>query len=152
MPFSWLTERQIMNPDALRLEWLFPVAGDDGQRAHIWPRTILRSIDGVPRMGRDFRLLGVEVQRDETGWRVKSQADGAPIDDQSALTALSRRFGGMNGLDHPNEIVAYMMPHLVFPATTGRRATGDAAEPAQLSDMEQRLADWWRSQVLQGED
>ncbi len=98
-------------------------------------------------MGRDFQLLAVEVQKGDTSWRVKLQADGTPIDDPSALAFLSRRFGVKNGLDHPNEIAAYMMPRLVFPAVLRRRTTGAATEPASLTEMEQRLADWCRENL-----
>jgi hypothetical protein len=132
-PHPWLTERQMTNPDAVRLEWVFAIGGDDGPQKYIWPRTILKTTEGVPRMGWDFRMLAVEVQKVGATWHVKSQADGTPTFDPAASALMARRFSVRNALDHPNEIAAYMFPKLVFAETDNRR---------ELTEMQQQLADW----------
>lgn len=143
-PNPWLTERQITNPDAVRLEWLFATDKDADHVKYFWPRTILRTLQGVPIMGSDFQLLAVEVQQDGAGWRVKLQDNGMPVREPAALETLSRRFPVNRGLDHPNEIAAYMFPPLVLAAEQGHRTPANAAGANRTvpSVMEKQFADW----------
>ena len=107
----WLEARQMSNPDALRLEWLIPM--DSGQ--FYWPRTILRDGKPIPKMGDDFLSIAVEVQRDDDQLDViVDRETGNPrYKRMRALTEFARQFPTRRGLEHPNELAAYLSQFLL---------------------------------------
>jgi hypothetical protein len=148
-PCAWLTERQITNPDAVRLEWIFAGAKSNGLARYFWPRTILRTTEGIPKMGRDFRVIAVEVQEDDTGWHAKLQADGSPVHDANALPAFARRFPVNEGLDHPNEIAAYMFPRIVLASRPDRDGpnTPQPSPERRRTQVGEQFAAWCRANL-----
>jgi hypothetical protein len=58
---AWLQERQILNPDAPDLRWVFPVHTGD-EVSYIWPRVILRDRAGTPQLPGDMWAVAVSVE------------------------------------------------------------------------------------------
>lgn len=115
-PNAWLDRRQIANPDAIRLEWLIAVQdGDDGGSSFYWPRTILRGDSPVPTMGRDFLDIAVRVVRKGKKYQAVLNDDGQPEYRQlSSLTSHVDRYSTRRGLEHPNELAAYMSGQMLI--------------------------------------
>jgi len=98
---------QVSNPDAPIAEWLIPnpVKND----SYYWLRTLLKKGSGVPIMGKDFvdKVFSIEkvngqysIKNDATGNLIHTTIDGIPFYKNSFPTS--------RGLDHPNEISAYL--------------------------------------------
>ncbi len=113
----WLRERQITNPDGTDLGWLYPVTDRNGKTRYWWPRTILATTEGVPRMGHDFlgRVIELELT-DGISYRVIARDTDSPPENALELDEFSprtARFPVRRGLAHPNEISAYLFADLV---------------------------------------
>ncbi len=102
-----ITLNQVSNPDAPNAEWLIPHQTDANK--FYWIRTLLDKDVELPQMGRDFqdtvftvvRKNGkYEVEKDETNNLVSFG-----IDDFKFFVDT---FPVTRGIDHPNEIAAYM--------------------------------------------
>ena len=110
----WLDERQILNPDAIDMDWVISTRPDNGQQGWFNLRTILRDGPEVPVMGKDF--VGVAVRVLPAGDRFRIDVDETskprwvPIENLSDFIA---RLPVENGLDHPNEIAAYMFQQIL---------------------------------------
>jgi hypothetical protein len=128
---DWLIERQILNPDALRLEWVFPTGEAHGETSHYWMRTILGGDRSVPRMGHDFQDVAVRVEPDREGYHVQVNDAGTPVlRNVHRFREYLARLPVRRGLDHPNEITAYTFQQIVleeyFPPDADRPAPDDA--------------------------
>ena len=116
-----LTDDRILNPDALTSVWAIP-----GKLTGIADRqfvglTVLRAGREVARMGRDFVDLAVEVEeQSDQSYVVAVDDDGAPRSiPLDRLPAYASRFQTKRGLDHPNEIAAYLFERIVQELITG---------------------------------
>lgn len=98
---------QVSNPDAPVAEWLIP--NDQDNSKYYWVRTVLNQDTKIPIMGKDFddRVYSViarngkhVLERDESGNLISVKLE----DFEEYLNS----FPVKRGLDHPNEISAYM--------------------------------------------
>jgi hypothetical protein len=171
LPNDWLTERQMSNPDGIRLEW-FVALPDDPEapsqpRRYFWPCTILRQTEGIPRMGRDFLEIAVRVAQVGPAGRFQVMTkDGRPVfQSVQSLTEFARRFPDGQGLDHPNEMAAYLFAKILdqdflaqLDGERGRKAEADQpakkletpkSAPTRALDPAERLFSAFRSWCLQ---
>lgn len=111
----WLKDRQIQNPDAPNLQWIVSNESPQGKQWY-WPRTVLRTSNPVPRMGADFLARAVNLKRDAAGsFRVATDEANVPKSEPlESLTEYARRFPMKSGLDHPNEVAAYMFSFILM--------------------------------------
>jgi len=98
--------RRVTNPDAVYPEWVIP-ADPSGNRC-FWVRVIFRSTDTLPQLGRDFVETVVEVKKSGRSFRVVRQKGAPRLHPMSAVAGFTNRFPVTTGIDHPNEIAAYM--------------------------------------------
>lgn len=104
---AWIDERKISNPDAMRWEWAFPLERDGAPRWYAM-QMLLRDGPEVPVMGRDFEFVGVRVEPYADGFR-PLQTNGRPVVEPiRELRGYFDRFPTASGLDHPNELAAYL--------------------------------------------
>ncbi len=98
---------QVSNPDAPIAEWL--IANPQDTNSFYWVRTLLKETEGVPVMGKDFmdRVFAVKdvngifsIMKSENGNLVYTNLDG--------IDFYKNSFPTTRGIDHPNEISAYM--------------------------------------------
>ncbi len=98
---------QVSNPDAPIAEWLIPAPNQP--ELYYWIKTLLRETEGVPVMGKDFIDMVFVVHETEKGFEVEKDCLGKPISvDFSEISFHTDSFPTQKGLDHPNEISAYM--------------------------------------------
>ncbi len=108
---AWLDERQILNPDAVDMNWVVR----DGDQNWYNLRTLLRDGPEVPTMGRDFVSLAVRVRPVGGEFRVMTNDAGLPETvPLESLTDFVQRLPIENGFDHPNETASYLFQHIVM--------------------------------------
>lgn len=109
---AWLAGHQIVNPDGVDVNWVWPVA--DSNRV-IWPRVILEGASASPAMPDDFAYVGIELRRESDGYHVVTDAAGSPrYADLHGEKQFMKKFGTISSLYHPNEIAADMLTELAI--------------------------------------
>lgn len=110
---DWLRHRQVVNPDAVDLGWVYGLKQDDGSTRWIWPRVILTKLD-QPHMFRDMAFVAVELEKTDAGFRVKQNDDGSAAHVAlNEVPAYTRKFP-LGGAYHPNEAAANMLPAVIL--------------------------------------
>ncbi len=112
----WLDERQMSNPDALNLNWIVSTPQQPGDAPSLFGlRTLLRDGVEVPQMGQDFLPVAVLLTPAGNRFRVVVDANNEPRTVPiNSLAEYVERFPIENGLDHPNEIAAYLFQHVLM--------------------------------------
>ena len=109
---AWVLENEITNPDASGSVWLVKATADDSDEPrYFWPLTVLKGNRPIATMGKDFRGIAIAVKRNEDNvFEILTQENGEPdFRELSGLSEHSARFPVTRGLEHPNEIAAYML-------------------------------------------
>ncbi len=97
---------QVSNPDAPIAEWLIP--DPETQDKFYWIRTLITKNVEIPEMGKDFVDVAFEISRVKENYsiiRLNNSISSRPL---SELDFYNKSFPVKRGLDHPNEISAYM--------------------------------------------
>jgi len=98
---------QVSNPDAPIANWLIP--NKEEKDSFFWVRTLLRKGPEIPVMGKDFIDKVFFVQKSKNVFTVRKDSAGNPISTtMEDISFYKNSFPTNNGLDHPNEISAYM--------------------------------------------
>jgi hypothetical protein len=98
---------KVTNPDAPLASWLIPA---EEKGAYHWARVQLRPGRSVPKLGEDFVETAYMVKKRDDAFVLERDRSGSPRSLPLAeLTTYTRRFPVTTGIDHPNEIAAYML-------------------------------------------
>jgi hypothetical protein len=101
---SFTIINQLTNPDAPKPEWMFPIQGN-----HYWIRTLINPDIEKPEMGKDFMDVVFTLEKNKNKFTIKYDSLNHPIKTNlSSLDSYTKLFPTSQGLDHPNEITAYM--------------------------------------------
>jgi len=113
---------QVSNPDAPIAEWLIPDNSD--KTKYYWVRTLLKDCSEIPVMGKDFTdKVFVLTKKDKDTYRL--QRDSVANPKELRLTDISfytESFPISRGIDHPNEISAYMFSDYFVSLITNKQA------------------------------
>jgi len=111
-----LVKNQLSNPDAPLAQWLIP---SESAGQYYWVRTVFRNVPGLPQMGKDFVERVYSVQETQGQFDLILDQTGKPVQfSLSAFGEYANSFPVTRGIDHPNEIAAYMFAE-VFRAQLG---------------------------------
>jgi len=98
---------QVSNPDAPIAEWL--IANPKDVHLFYWVRTLLKETEGIPVMGKDFTdKVFVVKKRNGTFSTIKSEDNNLVYTNLDGIEFYKNAFPTSRGIDHPNEISAYM--------------------------------------------
>ena len=97
---------QVSNPDAPIAQWLIPI--EEYQNKFYWVRTLLKKNIEIPIMGKHFEDLAFEVEKKEGEFYVSKTNSVLKSKPLSEIDFYKKSFPVKRGLDHPNEISAYM--------------------------------------------
>ena len=97
---------QVSNPDAPIAEWIIPDPKD--KKKFYWIRTLITKNVDIPIMGRDFVDIAFEINNKNNTYSVSKVNDTLSSMPLSDLDFYNKSFPVKRGLDHPNEISAYM--------------------------------------------
>ena len=99
-----ITINQLSNPDAPIPEWAFYKEGN-----YYWIRTLIKESAIEPKMGIDFVDMVFLLGKNKDKFIVEKDINGKLITyDLSGFVDYQNKFPVKRGLDHPNEISAYM--------------------------------------------
>lgn len=110
---AWLQQHQLINPDGVNVEWIYPVNNQD-IRNWILPVVTWNEGNTLRHMPGDFRMRAVSVYSKNGTWKITSAENGRPA--MSVLReqeSLQRAFPRVHGLYHPNEIAAEMIVNMM---------------------------------------
>ena len=100
-----IAKNQVSNPDAPIAEWIIPAKNGE----YFWVRTLLKETPEIAVMGRDFTDRVFVIEKDGALFRVKKDKNGQLIYvEMSDIDFYANSFPVTTGIDHPNEISAYM--------------------------------------------
>ena len=97
---------QVSNPDAPIAEWLIP--DPEIRDKFYWIRTLITKNVEIPEMGKDFVDVAFDIFKDKENYsliKLNNTISSRPL---SELDFYANSFPVKRGLDHPNEISAYM--------------------------------------------
>ena len=97
---------QVSNPDAPIAQWLIPI--EEYQNKFYWVRTLLKKNIEIPIMGKHFEDVAFEVEKKEGEFYVSKTNSVLKSKPLSEIDFYKKSFPVKRGLDHPNEISAYM--------------------------------------------
>ena len=102
---STILLNQLTNPDAPKPEWVFKV-----KKEYYWARTLIDEKPLKPVMGRDFKDVAFTVTQDTNTFKIaKDSLNNNRVQNLSDISAYINSFPVSKGMDHPNEISAYMI-------------------------------------------
>ena len=101
-----IVKDQVSNPDAPIAEWLIP--DPEIRDKFYWIRTLITKNIEIPEMGKDFVDVAFDIFKDKENYsliKLNNTISSRPL---SELDFYTNSFPVKRGLDHPNEISAYM--------------------------------------------
>ena len=113
----YITVNQVSNPDAPIAEWL--ISNPKDTSSFYWVRTLLKETNGIPVMGKDFTDKVFTVKNNNGKFStVKSNDNKLMQTNLEGIEFYKNAFPTSRGLDHPNEISAYMFSDYFKTLTT----------------------------------
>jgi hypothetical protein len=97
---------QVSNPDAPIAEWLIP--DPEIKDKFYWIRTLITKNTEIPEMGKDFVDVAFEITKKNERYFLAKSNNSVNSKPLSELDFYTNSFSVKRGLDHPNEISAYM--------------------------------------------
>ena len=134
---------QVSNPDAPIPEWL--IKNKNNFNEFYWVRTLLNKSPKIPVMGKDFQDKVFIVERFNKNFKVKKDLNKNLISlELSDIEFYKNSFPVDRGLDHPNEISAYMFSELFQALYLNKEFISDKGNENTLSflnwiDVEMKL-------------
>lgn len=121
---------QVSNPDAPIAEWLIP--DRENENSYFWVRTLLKETEGIPQMGKDFSNKVFTVEKTNDTFTVKKDTDGKLISTTlSDIEYYVNSFPPNRGIDHPNEISAYLFADYFSSLVLGEKPFKDVRHEAK---------------------
>jgi len=143
-PIESIISLQVSNPDAPIANWLIPDSADNN--TYYWVRTLLKEKKEIPVMGKDFMDVVFKVRYKDGKYRVENDKSGKPVSfPLSEFKQYVNRFPVSNGLDHPNEISAYMMA-AAFKSMVKKQQPFENVNWGTKNDVE-KFIDWYKNEL-----
>ena len=101
-----IVKDQVSNPDAPIAEWLIP--DPEIRDKFYWIRTLITKNVEIPEMGKDFVDVAFDIFKDKENYSLVKLNNAISSRPLSELDFYTNSFPVKRGLDHPNEISAYM--------------------------------------------
>jgi hypothetical protein len=134
-----LIENQLLNPDAPNSDWMYR----QGKKL-FWIRVLLNEESENPRMGADFVSVVYRVKRENEGYKLVLDKNDEPRTlTMEEFKKYTKSFPTSQGLDHPNEISAYMMADYFKALCNNEAPFLDCPKPAGLTT--ELFLDWFGS-------
>lgn len=135
----WLEKHHLINPDATDCRWVFPIR-QGGQTSYILPLVVFAEGEGLKRMGRDFRMIAVELVGGDGRFRPKLAEDGRPVyRNLLAVPEYREVLAPTRNIYHPNEACASLFANIVM----FELASPGANQPQAGAEQHDPLREWF---------
>ncbi len=129
---STILINQLTNPDAPKAEWV--VNYDD---TYFWVRTLIQPSDTLPTMGKDFVDVVFALDKVNDQFIIaRDSSNEIKKQKLSDFKAYTNSFPVNQGLDHPNEITAYMFSKYFIATVEGKIPFENVSEKSKLFSQE----------------
>ena len=129
---STILINQLTNPDAPKSEW-----GINYNDTYYWIRTLIRTNAKKPQMGKDFTDVVFTLEKKNNNFTVQKDSLNNLVKQKlSDFTPYLNSFPVSQGMDHPNEISAYMFSKYFLAILDGEIPFENAPKKAQLFSQE----------------
>ncbi len=130
----WLEKHHLVNPDGPDCCWVFPIGRD-----YILPLVVFGEGDGLKRMPRDFRMIGVELVVSGGRFQPKLSDDDKPAyRNLLEVSEYRKTFPSTSNIYHPNETCASVFTTLVMAYFRNRQ--GNTVQSGRVSES---LREWF---------
>lgn len=110
----WLVKHHLANPDGLDCCWVFPIRQGEST-IYIWPLLVFAEGQGLKRMGRDFRMIAVELVKNDGHFRPKLDEKSRPVfRNLFEVPEYCKVFPSTGNIYHPNEACASLFANIVL--------------------------------------
>lgn len=115
-PGDWITRHQIVNPDGVDVNWVFPIKEGSNVR-WIWPLIVFGAGDDPAKVTfADMQMVAIELEpAGENSFEAKIGPDGKPVmQDLLAVPDYVSVFKPSRNIYHPNEAAADLFAKVVI--------------------------------------
>lgn len=120
---------QVSNPDAISPEWL--IADPQKKKEFYWARVLFNSEVESPQMGKDFVEYAYKVKASKGDYKLVIKK-GKPVRVLlSELSDYQKSFAVTVGIDHPNEIAAYLFGNYFMDLFNGKEPLSEVDQKRQ---------------------
>lgn len=113
MPSKWMSDRQVVNPDATECNWVFRV-NENNETKWYMPAVIFWKSEGLQVMPDNFRFVGVEVEGKGGVYTIITDGNGKPLmEDLSNIKEYHDKFTPVRDIYHPYENAAACFAYIV---------------------------------------
>ena len=136
---------QVSNPDAPIAEWLIPDPKDGTK--YYWLRTLIKENNNdIPIMGKDFTDRVFVLSKNNNRYSLKRDSENKPISlSLNDISFYSKSYPASRGIDHPNEISAYMFSDYFVSLLNKKQAFPDKEVPSYNNS--QLFVDWIKNEM-----
>lgn len=135
---------QVSNPDAPLPEWIIPDPVYEGM--YYWIRTLLKKGNDIPKMGADFIDKVYRVKKQDGVYRLERNSKAELVELSLAdIEFYKDLFPTKRGLDHPNEISAYLFSDYFKSLLEMEKPFSDVSEESK--ETSRSYVDWIKKEM-----
>ena len=135
---------QVSNPDAPIAEWLIP--SNSNTLNYYWVRTLLKECSDIPVMGKDFTDKVFILNKYNDSYRLQRDSYGKPKELRlTDINFYTESFPVSRGIDHPNEISAYMFSDYFVSLITNKQSWPNQTESSTKNA--KLFIDWIKNEM-----
>lgn len=145
---DWVTQHQIVNPDGVDVNWVFPVKDGDATR-WIWPLIVFGDVDDANKATfADMQMVAIDLDAmGDNSFKAKVGADGKPVlHELMSVAEYVSKFRPSRNIYHPNEAAADLFAKIVVinHVLPGNIPAQREAGLQKMSDELKPLDDWFK--------
>lgn len=112
---DWLTQHQIVNPDGVDINWVFPIT-EGATTRWIWPLIVFQADDPAHASFGDMRMVAVDIEpAGKNSFKARLGPDGKPqMQYLMSVGEYVSQFRPSGNIYHPNEAAADLFAKVVI--------------------------------------
>jgi hypothetical protein len=145
---DWITQHQIVNPDGVDVNWVFPIKDGDTTR-WIWPLIVFGDVDDANKATfADMQMVAIDLEAmGDNSFKAKVGAGGKPVmKELMSVAEYVSVFRPSRNIYHPNEAAADLFAKIVVinKVVPGNLPPERQAGLQKMSDELKPLDDWFK--------
>ncbi len=139
----WLERHQLTNPNGPDSCWIYPVRRE-GNITYIQPLRVLSEGEGPKEMGKDARMIAVDLINQNGHFKPKVSEDGRPIlYNLLEVVEYCNAFPSTRNVYHPNEISASLFTNIIMLDSLTVRSNLPVVRNKEVDKALEPLREWF---------